>query len=163
MPYEIDEIRLTANDAVDRNVYRSLHEMSILSVMHQHVPTIAHSIARSIAQQVDISTTELLDLRQPRHTTIVLELLLPIRLLRNPVGHSRIDEPRRHAVHSDVVLCPLHRKGVCHVADAGFARSVRSRGNSLVRSVGSHRGCEDNRAFDSELDEGACCYASAVE
>jgi len=47
-------------------------------------------VTRSIAQKVHIRASQLLDLCQPRDTPVVLQLLLPVWLLLNPVRHSRL-------------------------------------------------------------------------
>lgn len=126
---------------------RNISKESLISPSHSQYQT--YSIASSIAQKVNISTTQLLDLRQPRHATVVFQLLLPVGLLRHPISHSRVDQSRRNAVHSDIVLRPLHCKRMCHIAHASLASTIRRRRNSFVRAVRRHGSSED---------DGACGY-----
>jgi hypothetical protein len=100
----------------------------------------ARRITRCIAQQIHVSTTELLHCRQPRHAAVVLELLRPVRLLLYAVCHCRLDEAQGHVACADVVSRPFHGERVRHNAETGFGGAVRGRGDALrefsIRNVG---------------------------
>lgn len=103
---------LTSNDTVDGYVNR-------------------RGIAGSVTEQVNVCATQLLDLGKPRHASVVLQLLLPVWLLRHPVGHRGSHEAGRDAVDANAVLCPFHGERVGHVADAGLGCTVGSRRHAL--------------------------------
>lgn len=165
--------KLTSNNTIHRNINRS-------------------RVARRITQQIHIGATQFLHLSKTRESTVVFQLLLPIRLLRHPVGHSRVDQTRGDTVDSNTILGPLHGKRMGHVSDASLRRAVGggwhalgSQQNSmpskwsdernkmdhskreifthLVRAVGCHRRRENNRPLDTELDECARGTPGRVE
>lgn len=70
-------------------------------------------VAGSVAQQVHIGASDLLDLSQSGDTSVVLELLLPIGLLWNPVGHCGLNETWADRVDADAVLGPFVGESVC--------------------------------------------------
>lgn len=104
--------RLTSNNTIDGDIYR-------------------RCVASSVTQKINIRATQLLHLSQTRDPPVVLQLLLPVRLLVNPIRHGGSDEARGDAVDADAVLCPLHGERVGHVAHAGFRGSVWCRWHDL--------------------------------
>jgi hypothetical protein len=69
-------------------------------------------IASRITQQIHVSTAQPFSLSQPRRIAIILKLLLPMRLLKLPIRHSRLDEPLQDIVDTGVTLRPLHSECV---------------------------------------------------
>jgi hypothetical protein len=129
--------------------------------VHRHINT--RRVARRVTQQVDICATQLLDLGQPRDSSVVLQLLFPVRLLFHPVRHRRLDQTRRYRVDADPVLRPFHSEGMRHVLHACFRGAVGCGGYALVRAMRGHGRGEHDGALDALLDESSCRAARGVE
>ena len=164
MGQELPRMILTSNNAINGNINW-------------------RGIACSIAQQVNICPTKLLNLRQPGKSPIVLQLLLPVRLLRYPVCHCGVDEAWRYTVDPDSVLRPFHCQGMCHIPYTSFRCAIgcwwdslkgwskpqfhRSLMNGtlvyLVWSVRSHWCSEDDSSLDIQLNESSGSHSRTVE
>lgn len=138
------QARLTSNNPIHRNINTS-------------------RITRRITQQIHVRAAQLLHFRQAWDTPVVLQLLFPIRLLRDPIGHRCIHQPGTNTVNPDPILRPLHGQGVRHIPHSRFRSSVWGRRNTFVGPVRGHGSSEDDGTFDVELDESPGCNASAVE
>lgn len=81
-------------------------------------------VTRSVTQQIDVGSAQLFYFSKSWNPAVILQLLFPVRLLRYPVGHGRLDESWRYGIDADVVLCPFHGKGMDHVSYAGLGGAI---------------------------------------